>query len=424
VHDYSGHPFQVQLSRALAARGHEVLHLYFAEFQTPRGKLTKSDADAPTLRIAGISIDEPFEKHALLKRRAQEKLYGDRACAALRDFAPDVVLSANTPLDAQQKLQSCANDIGSTFIFWVQDLYGEAIKRILSKRIPVVGQLVGQYYKQLERAILRKSHGVVAITSDFRPYLESAGVSLTRASVIENWAPLDDMPVLPRDNDWARSNGFVDQTNIVYAGTLGLKHNPNVFLKLAREVDAAVTIFSQGPVAEALEVAAGQEKVPNLRIRPWVSVTDLPKMLAAADVVCALIEPDASVFSVPSKVLTYLAAAKPVLAAIPAENLAARLIVREKAGVVVEPGNDSDFIEGAKAMLASPQTRNQMSHNGRRFAELAFDIEKIATCFEAVIVQAQRAQSIPQAESGKHGRMGQLRPVRQRETTPPLLDDR
>jgi len=26
IHDFSGHPFQVQLSRELASRGHEVVH--------------------------------------------------------------------------------------------------------------------------------------------------------------------------------------------------------------------------------------------------------------------------------------------------------------------------------------------------------------------------------------------------------------
>ena len=34
VHDYAGHPFQVQLSRALAQRGHDVLHAYCASLQT------------------------------------------------------------------------------------------------------------------------------------------------------------------------------------------------------------------------------------------------------------------------------------------------------------------------------------------------------------------------------------------------------
>jgi glycosyltransferase involved in cell wall biosynthesis len=307
-------------------------------------------------------------------------------------------LSANTPLDAQKLLQSCAGELGSTFIFWVQDLYGEAIARILSKKIPVFGWLVGQYYKRLEREILRKSAGIVAITNDFTPYFNKAKISGGRVSVIENWAPLDDMPIFPRDNDWARSNGFLGRTNIVYAGTLGFKHNPDVLLKLAREVDATITVFSEGPVIEALCAKAQQENLANLVVKPWVPFSDLPKMLAAADIVCALIEPDAGVFSVPSKVLSYLAAGRPILAAIPAENLAARLITRENAGLVVDPGKDHDFVEAAKRLLASPGLREEMSANGRRFAESSFDISKIAERFESTI-QKSRCKA---ANDGSH----------------------
>ena len=36
VHDYAGHPNQVYLSRELARRGHQVLHLYAGSFETPR----------------------------------------------------------------------------------------------------------------------------------------------------------------------------------------------------------------------------------------------------------------------------------------------------------------------------------------------------------------------------------------------------
>ena len=43
VHDYAGHPFEVQLSRELAARGHDVLHLYCGSTHTPRGDLARSD---------------------------------------------------------------------------------------------------------------------------------------------------------------------------------------------------------------------------------------------------------------------------------------------------------------------------------------------------------------------------------------------
>ena len=43
VHDYAGHPFQVQLSRELARRGHEVRHAYASALQTPRGELVKRE---------------------------------------------------------------------------------------------------------------------------------------------------------------------------------------------------------------------------------------------------------------------------------------------------------------------------------------------------------------------------------------------
>ena len=46
IHDYSGHPFQVQLSRALARRGHRVTHLYNASNPTtPKGGLARRGDD-------------------------------------------------------------------------------------------------------------------------------------------------------------------------------------------------------------------------------------------------------------------------------------------------------------------------------------------------------------------------------------------
>jgi hypothetical protein len=46
---------------------------------------------------------------------------------------------------------------------------------------------------------------------------------------------------------------------------------------------------------------------------------------------------DAGTLSVPSKVQPYLCAGRPILLAAPAENLAARIVARENAGLVVHP---------------------------------------------------------------------------------------
>ena len=41
IHDYAGHPFQVQFSRSLAKRGYDVLHVFSGSFQSPNEALAK-----------------------------------------------------------------------------------------------------------------------------------------------------------------------------------------------------------------------------------------------------------------------------------------------------------------------------------------------------------------------------------------------
>ncbi|MEZ5162168.1 MAG: hypothetical protein R2688_00140 [Fimbriimonadaceae bacterium] len=65
-----------------------------------------------------------------------------------------------------------------------------------------------------------------------------------------------------------------------------------------------------------------------------VSAVRLPDVLASADALMAILEPDAGVFSVPSKVLSYLCATS-ILMAVPPENLASKIVDREEAGIVV-----------------------------------------------------------------------------------------
>ena len=55
-------------------------------------------------------------------------------------------------------------------------------------------------------------------------------------------------------------------------------------------------------------------------------------MLASATVLIGILEEDAGVFSVPSKVLSYLCAGRPIVLCAPAENLASRTLLEAEAG--------------------------------------------------------------------------------------------
>jgi hypothetical protein len=67
------------------------------------------------------------------------------------------------------------------FIFWLQDIYAEAIARIVGSKLGPLAWPVIWHYRRLETRLLREAASVVAITDDFKPLLAS-GASRPTAS--------------------------------------------------------------------------------------------------------------------------------------------------------------------------------------------------------------------------------------------------
>src|SRR5258707_159501 len=130
VHDYSGHPFQVQLSRALARRGHDVLHVHCSSYATGKGAVDEGSDDPDGLRV---------------------------------------VLSSNDPLFAKARAARWCRRTRTPWVFWLQDIYSHAMSAYARSRLGVAGAPVGAVFHAIERRLLREASGVVAITDDFRP---------------------------------------------------------------------------------------------------------------------------------------------------------------------------------------------------------------------------------------------------------------
>lgn len=387
VHDYSGHPFQVELSRSLARRGHDVLHLFSGSFLTPQGALVKRSDDPEKFNVEAIKLDQMVDKSNVVKRRQADFEHGRKAVERLRDFDPQIVLSANTPLDAQKMMLAETQDNGGKFYFWVQDLIGQAVKRLMAGKWGGLGTLAGDHYVRLEEKLLRQSDGIVLIADDFRPFLPKGVRDQSNVSVIENWAPLSEMPVQPRNNEWGQANQVDAGLNYLYSGTLGMKHNPELLVQLAQAVGEGgrMIVVSEGQSVNFLKDRVAETGLQNMMFLPFQPFEDMPKMLATADVLIAILEPDAGVFSVPSKVLTYLCAGKPLLVAIPPENLAARIVSENGAGIVVKPDDSEGFVAGAKRLMEDAALRAEMGAAARAYAERTFAIETITDKFEKAL---------------------------------------
>jgi glycosyltransferase involved in cell wall biosynthesis len=365
----------------------DVLHLHCGSFRTGKGAV--EDADDPGLEVEGVVLSREFARYSPWIRFLQEREYGNKASARIREFLPDVVLSANTPLFAQKRLLSEAKRLGSRFVFWQQDILGIGSKRVLEHRYGRLGATMGNRLVGLERSLLLQSDAVAVISEGFLPTLQRLGIPADKTFVIENWAPIDELPLRPRANEWARERDLVGKQVILYSGTLGLKHDPGAIVQLARHFskqdDVEVVVVSEGRGADWLRLRREEERLANLRLLPFQPYAVLPDVLASGDVLLTLLEANAGAFSVPSKVLSYLCAGRALLAAVPSDNLAAEVVRRSGGGVVVEPGDAGDLVANATRLLADTRLREELGHRARRYAEKSFDVTSIGDKFEAIL---------------------------------------
>lgn len=387
VNEFCGHAFQIELSRELARRGHQVLHVYFADnHSTPKGPTSGA---VPGLAIEGLHITRTFAKHSLLTRRQADLEYGRVVAERMTRFRPDVVISANMPLDAQNLLQKAARAHNARFVFWLQDVYSVAARFVLQKKARLLASLGGAYFERLEKRLLRHSDAIVCIAPGFADFVKRWGVPVEKLAVIPNWAPVDEVVPLPRDNAWARENGVAGKFCFMYSGTLGMKHRPELLLALAKRLEttgnARLIVIAGGAGADWLAAKKHEVRSDVLTLLPFQPYDRIAEVLASADVLITLLDSEAGAFAVPSKTLSYLCASRALIVAAPAENEAARVVERAGAGSVVPPDNPAGLIGAAEHLLADPALCARYGASGRAYAEAHFSIQAIADRFLAIL---------------------------------------
>ncbi|MDE2827363.1 MAG: glycosyltransferase family 4 protein [Bacteroidota bacterium] len=385
IHDFGAYAFPVTLSHSLQNRGHEVAHAYCDSLVTTPRNVHESISN---LTLLPIQTAQTFNKYNLIRRWGQEREYGHLAAKVILKFNPDIVISANAPLSAQDRILRTCKQHDVPFVFWLQDLIGLAASKVLRSKLPLLASIIGRYFKSMEGRLLRESDAVVAITEDFRPALQEFGVAPDCCHVIENWGVLEKSTDEPKT--WARQRNLSDLPILLYTGTLSMKHNPAILLRLADKFEerAQVVVVSQGAGASWLTQAIETHNLTNLVVLPYQDPDQLPAMYASAEVLLVLLTEDAGQFSVPSKILTYLCAKRPVLAAIPAENLAARILEASGAGFIAAPNDHTDFIRKAEILLGAPELCQTMGKKAEAWAAANFEIGRITDRFEHVIQQA------------------------------------
>ena len=388
LHDFSGHPFQAQLSRELARRGHSVVHSYCAAYAGGKGRLRADPGE--TVVFEPISEGRTISKLSFVRRLFQEAAIGLDLVRQVRRVRPDVVMVSTTPVPSAMILAAALWIFRIPWVLWHQDVQSVAIRSFagasLSRHFDIIGRAIGVG----EAWTARRAAGVVVIADSFLDVHRRWG-TVSKTTVIPNWAPLDEIVPVSRQNAWSDEQGLAETPTLLYSGTLGLKHNPELLPALARQViDAGqpvqLVVVNEGPAAAVVSAEAARLGVP-LTLLPFQPYDRLPEVLGSGDVLVVLLEKTAGAFSVPSKTLSYLSAGRPILGLMPAENLASALVVRAGSRVLdPEPESLPAAANWVCTVLSDPDAQRVLGKQSRALAEDEFGLADCADRFERLLV--------------------------------------
>jgi len=387
VHDYSGHPFQVELSGELARRGHDVTHSWCEAHVSGRGNMGGHD----DVTFEPIGLGEVVDKLSFKRRLVQELRYGVQLSRQIRRIRPDVVMFGNVPVPMMAVVTFFLMVTRTPWVSWQQDVQGVAMRSFAGTKLSHAFHLFATIAGWVERWCNRRADAIVVISDAFLDVHRAWGTE-AKTTVIPNWAPLDELVPTPRDNKWAIEQDVADVPNLVYSGTLGLKHNPRLLVQLARAVrdqgtPVHLTVVTEGNAVEELADEASKLDVP-VTLLPFQPYERLSEVLGSGDILLVVLDKSAGAFSVPSKTLSYLCAARPILGLMPDENLAAHLI-DAAGGCVLSPDASSipEAADWVTEVLDDNDLWDKLGRRARELAEREFELSLCASRFEQILLR-------------------------------------
>lgn len=258
-------------------------------------------------------------------------------------------------------------------MFWVQDLWPESLTATGAVKSP----LVLRWVDELVRFIYRGCDRVLVQSRAFSPRVEKQGVEPRRILYFPNCAedfyrPVDVEP------DAIERKEMPDGFRILFAGNIGAAQDFGTILAAAERLkgypEIHWVIMGDGRMRSWVEDEIRERELGRtvhlLGRRPPEA---MPRYFSLVDVLLVTLRKEPIfTLTIPTKVQSYLACARPILAALEGEG--ARIIEEAEAGLSVAPEDPGALAEAALALYRTPETeRNAMGLRGRKYSESHFE---------------------------------------------------
>lgn len=229
----------------------------------------------------------------------------------------------------------------------------------------------------MEDFVYRNAESVFCLCEAFIISLTKRGIPSVKLHVIPDWADTENIRPIFGDGRFRATHGIrPGQFLALHTGNMGKKQDLLNVVRAAEltrhDKELVWVIVGQGEERKLIETEIANRDLANIRLLPLQPADALCQMYAAADLLVLNQKAAVKDAVIPSKLLAYMSAGRPVLAAVSAASETARLVHQAKCGLIVSPENAAALAKGAASLRANPSLRQAMGMNGRSYVDNNF----------------------------------------------------
>jgi glycosyltransferase involved in cell wall biosynthesis len=262
-------------------------------------------------------------------------------------------------------------------VIWMQDLWPESLSATGAIRSKAVLKIV----ELLVRLIYKGCDRILAQSKAFIPSIVRLGGDPDRICYYPNSADSLYQPT-SLHADAAERSLVPDGFRVVFAGNIGAAQDFNCILSAAEKLkpkkDIHWLILGDGRMSNWVQAEIYKRGLSDtVHLLGRYPAEAMPRFFALSDALLVTLKKEPIfALTIPSKIQSYLACAKPIIAALDGEG--ARVVKEAGAGITC-PAEDSKALSQAVLKLyeMTPEKRVEMGTRGRRYFESNFEREKL-----------------------------------------------
>jgi glycosyltransferase involved in cell wall biosynthesis len=267
----------------------------------------------------------------------------------------------------------------------IQDLFPREAVELGMLKSPLLIRL----FEAMERQTYRLASGVTVHSPGNKEHVIQHGGKAGCVHVVYNWVDSDVIRPGQHDNSFARQNHLDGRFVVSYAGTMGWAQDMGTIVDsadhLSDDPKILFMLVGEGVEKEKAMQRSAELGLNNILWLPMQTRETYPDVLAASDVSLVNLHPQLRTPVVPSKLMSIMAAARPVVASLPRESDARQIIAEAGCGIYVDAADGEALAEAIRKMEQNPSLARDMGARGRAFVETHLSREACTSQFETVM---------------------------------------